>query len=67
MRTLPAFFGVLELLLAAGVTTVAKAAFQDHKTCARASPSRAGTCPLLRVVSTITEFVRGNEKEFPRR
>ncbi len=29
-RTLPVFFGVLELLLAAGVTTVAEAAFQDH-------------------------------------
>lgn len=28
-RTLPAFFGVLELLLDAGVTTVAEAAFQD--------------------------------------
>ena len=30
MRTLSAFFGVLELLLAAGVTTVAEAAFQDR-------------------------------------
>ena len=30
MRTLPVFFGVLELLLRAGVTTVAEAAFQDH-------------------------------------
>jgi predicted kinase len=29
MRTLPVFFGVLELLLRAGVTTVAEAAFQD--------------------------------------
>lgn len=29
-RTLPAFFGVLELLLTAGVTTVAEAAFQDR-------------------------------------
>lgn len=29
-RTLPVFFGVLELLLKAGVTTVAEAAFQDH-------------------------------------
>lgn len=29
-RTLPVFFGVLELLLRAGVTTVADAAFQDH-------------------------------------
>jgi hypothetical protein len=29
-RTLPTFFGVLELLLTAGVTTVAEAAFQDR-------------------------------------
>src|SRR5260221_14226215 len=30
MRTLPAFFDVLELLLTVGVTTVAEAAFQDR-------------------------------------
>jgi predicted kinase len=30
MRTLPTFFGVLELLLTAGVTTVTEAAFQDR-------------------------------------
>jgi predicted kinase len=29
-RTLPVFFGVLDLLLRAGVTTVAEAAFQDR-------------------------------------
>jgi predicted kinase len=29
-RTLPTFFNVLRLLLEAGVTTVAEAAFQDH-------------------------------------
>ena len=29
-RTLPVFFGVLDLLARAGVTTVAEAAFQDH-------------------------------------
>jgi predicted kinase len=29
-RTLPVFFGVLEVLLKAGVTIVAEAAFQDH-------------------------------------
>jgi predicted kinase len=29
-RTLPVFFSVLELLVHAGVTTVAEAAFQDH-------------------------------------
>lgn len=30
MRTLPVFFSVVELLLRAGVTAVAEAAFQDH-------------------------------------
>ncbi|MET4924109.1 ATP-binding protein [Streptomyces sp. PSRA5] len=30
LRTLPAFFGVLELLVGAGLTTVAEAAFQDR-------------------------------------
>jgi predicted kinase len=30
MRTLPAFFSVLEMLLTSGVTTVAEAAFQDR-------------------------------------
>jgi predicted kinase len=30
MRTLPVFFGAVELLLRAGVTTIAEAAFQDH-------------------------------------
>lgn len=30
VKTLPVFFGVLDLLLRAGVTTVAEAAFQDH-------------------------------------
>ena len=30
MRTLPVFFSLLELLLRAGVTTVAEAAFQDQ-------------------------------------
>src|SRR5207237_215215 len=30
VRTLPVFFGVLEMLVRAGVTTVAEAAFQDR-------------------------------------
>lgn len=30
LRTLPVFFEVLRVLLAAGVTTLAEAAFQDH-------------------------------------
>ncbi len=47
-RTLPVFFGVLELLLSAGVTTVAEAAFQNHVWSPRLEPLR----PLaeLRVV-----------------
>lgn len=40
MRTLPAFFGVLELLLRAGVTTVAEAAFQDRVWGPRLEPLR---------------------------
>ena len=42
MRTLPVFFGVLELLLRAGVTTVAEAAFQDKIW-------RTGLEPLTRI------------------
>jgi predicted kinase len=45
MRTLPTFFGVLELLLAAGVTTVAEAAFQDRVWC----PHLAPLLPLARL------------------
>jgi predicted kinase len=53
MRTLPAFFGVLELLLRAGVTTVAEAAFQDRVW-------RPGLTPFLavarlRVVHCVTD------------
>jgi predicted kinase len=40
MRALPIFFGVLRLLLAAGVTTVAEAAFQDHVWRPRLEPLR---------------------------
>jgi predicted kinase len=45
MRTLPAFFGVLELLLTAGVTTVAEAAFQDRIWRSRLAP----LLPLARI------------------
>lgn len=38
VRTLPVFFGVLELLVRAGVTTVAEAAFQDHVWRSRLEP-----------------------------
>jgi predicted kinase len=40
VRTLPVFFGVLELLVRAGVTTVAEAAFQDHVWRPRLEPLR---------------------------
>jgi predicted kinase len=40
MRTLPIFFGAVELLLRAGVTTVAEAAFQDHIWRPRLEPLR---------------------------
>jgi predicted kinase len=40
VRTLPVFFGVLELLLRAGVTTVADAAFQDKTWRPRLAPLR---------------------------
>ncbi|MFI5908066.1 AAA family ATPase [Dactylosporangium sp. NPDC051541] len=40
-RTLPTFFGVLELLLHAGVTTVAEAAFQDRVWRPHLEPLRA--------------------------
>jgi predicted kinase len=40
LRTLPTFFGVLELLLRAGVTAVAEAAFQDHVWRPRLEPLR---------------------------
>jgi predicted kinase len=40
IRTLPVFFGVLELLLRAGVTTVAEAAFQDRVWRPRLEPLR---------------------------
>jgi predicted kinase len=39
-RTLPVFFGMLNLLVRAGVTTVAEAAFQDHVWRPRLEPLR---------------------------
>ena len=40
VRTLPVFFGVLDVLLRAGVTTVAEAAFQDRVWRPRLEPFR---------------------------
>jgi predicted kinase len=53
MRTLPVFFGVLELLLRAGVTTVAEAAFQDHVWRPRLTPLL--TLARVRVVHCVTD------------
>ena len=53
MRTLPVFFGVLELLLRAGVTTVAEAAFQDHVRRPRLTPFLA--LARVRVVHCVTD------------
>jgi predicted kinase len=41
VKTLPVFFKILEVLLKAGVTTVAEAAFQDHVWRPRLEPLRA--------------------------
>ncbi len=51
MRTLPVFFGVLELLLRAGVTTVAEAAFQDRVWRPRLEPIRG--LAQLRIVHCV--------------
>jgi predicted kinase len=52
-RTLPVFFGVLETLLRAGVTTVAEAAFQDHVWRPRLEPLLDGA--RLRIVHCIVD------------
>jgi predicted kinase len=54
-RTLPAFFGVLELLVRAGVTTVAEAAFQDHVWRPRLEPLLG--LARLRVVQCVVDAV----------
>jgi predicted kinase len=46
VRTLPVFFSLVEVLLRAGVTTVAEAAFQDHVWRPRLAPLR----PLARLL-----------------
>jgi predicted kinase len=50
-RTLPVFFGVLELLVKAGVTTVAEAAFQDRVW--RPRLTRLGDVAEIRIVHCI--------------
>jgi predicted kinase len=53
MRTLPVFFGVLEQLLRAGVTTVAEAAFQDRVWRPRLEPLRG--LAELRIVHCVVD------------
>jgi predicted kinase len=53
MRTLPTFFGVLELLLRAGVTAVAEAAFQDRVWRPRLEPFRE--VAALRIVHCLVD------------
>jgi predicted kinase len=72
MRTLPVFFGVLELLLTAGVTTVAEAAFQDRVWRPRLEP--LGNLASIRVVHCTVDaevafarIVRRRDADPPRR
>jgi predicted kinase len=53
MRTLPVFFDVLTLLLGAGVTTVAEAAFQDQVWRPRLEPLRS--LARLRIVHCVVD------------
>jgi predicted kinase len=50
-RTLPVFFGVLDLLIRAGVTTVAEAAFQDRVWRPRLEPFHG--LARIRIVHTV--------------
>jgi predicted kinase len=52
-RTLPVFFAVLELLLKAGVSTVAEAAFQDHVWRPRLEPLRG--LARIRVIQCVVQ------------
>jgi predicted kinase len=70
-RTLPVFFGVLNLLIRAGVTTVAEAAFQDHVWRPRLEPLR-GLARIRVVHCTVASEVAAariarRERDDPRR
>jgi predicted kinase len=70
-RTLPVFFGMLNLLVRAGVTTVAEAAFQDHVWRPRLEPLR-GLVQLRVVHCTVAPDVAAariirREQDDPRR
>jgi predicted kinase len=64
-RTLPVFFGVLELLLRAGVTTVAEAAFQDRLWRPHLTPFL--TLARVRVVHCVTDPELAARRVFRRR
>jgi predicted kinase len=71
LRTLPTFFQVLEVLLTAGVTTVAEAAFQDRVWRPRLQP--LGELARIRVVhchvtaATALARIRRRQQENPAR
>jgi predicted kinase len=60
LRTLPTFFGVLRLLLDAGVTTVAEAAFQDHVWRPRLEPLMEFT--EVRIVQCVVDEAAARER-----
>ena len=64
-RTLPVFFAVLELLLRAGVTTVAEAAFQDHVWRPRLEPLRG--LARIRVVQCVVDAQVAVQRSLRRR
>ncbi|HWG27614.1 AAA family ATPase [Actinospica sp.] len=60
LRTLPTFFATLRLLLDAGVTTVAEAAFQDHVWRPRLEPLLE--VADVRIVQCITDQAAAHER-----
>ena len=65
MRTLPVFFGVLELLLRAGVTTVAEATFQDKIW--RTGLEPLGEIARLRIVHCVVDAQVAFQRSLRRR
>jgi predicted kinase len=59
-RTFPTFFGVLDLLLRAGVSTVAEAAFQDKLWRPRLEPLR--TLARIRIVHCVVDGTVAKER-----
>jgi predicted kinase len=59
-RTLPTFFSILRLLLEAGVTTVAEAAFQDHVWRPRLEP--LGELARIKVIQCVVDDAVARER-----